>query len=344
MTKHGENPHSSTYARTFLAIRGEHDVIHEFSQWMSKRRRTSSGKTRYQVPSLKSLALEAVRRHAHNQFGQHNIPRATRRRFDMSDSNMSESVSTGTQAGTSSAKQGANEVGKGLQVTIPRAIPHGYNNNYTVRLTYADSFNVALTNAGGGEEWAFRTNSIYDPDYTGNGHQPLMRDLWASQYDYYTVLACHYHIELYNCAVDTITATATGSFAQRVGAITANLLPSTNLTDIANVGGGYPYPSSEMKNVQTKVIWPENWVTFEGTLTPGDFIVDAKDADDDTTWTAVGSNPAVPRYLGIGLNAFNSSTFSGQNKAVYSNIQIFVKLQYDVQFTQLNQSLRSTAS
>lgn len=262
----------------------------------------------------------------------------------MGDSNMSESASTGTQTGSSAAKQGANEVGKGLEVTVPRNIPHLYNNNYTIRLTYADSFNRVVSNAGGGDNYAFRTNSIYDPDYTSAGHQPLMRDLWASQYDYYTVLACHYHIELYNCAVDTLTFTSAGTFAQRVGAITANLIPTTNITDISNAGGGYPFPSSEMKNVQTKVIWPENWVTFEGTLTPGDFIVDAKDADSDTTWTAVGANPAVPRYLGFGLNAFNATSFGGQNKAAYSNIQVFVKLHYDVQFTQLNQALRSIAS
>ena len=167
---------------------------------------------------------------------------------------MGESVSTGTQTRISAATQGATEAGRGLEVTIPRNIPHLYNNNYTVRLTYADTFNLTLSNAGGGVPWAFRTNSIYDPDYTGTGHQPLMRDLWASQYDYYTVLACHYHLEFYNCAVDTLTFTSAGTFAQRVGAVTANVIPTTHLTDITNVGGGYPYPSSEMKNVQTKVI------------------------------------------------------------------------------------------
>ena len=87
---------------------------------------------------------------------------------------MSESVSTSTQTGTSAAKQGATEAGHGLEVTIPRNIPHLYNNNYTVRLTYADSFNMLLSNAGGGANYTFRTNSIYDPDYTSAGHQPLM--------------------------------------------------------------------------------------------------------------------------------------------------------------------------
>jgi len=233
---------------------------------MSKRRRTSSGQPHSIASTVGPLGVAGIRYIEFRHF-------KSRR---MGDSNMSESVSTGTQTGTAHARQGANEVGHGLEVTVPRAIPHLYNNNYTVRLTYADSFNRVVSNAGGGDHYAFRTNSIYDPDYTSAGHQPLMRDLWASQYDYYTVLACHYHIELYNCAVDTLTFTAAGTFAQRVGAITANLLPTTNITDISNAGGGYPFPSSEMKNAQTKVIWPENWVTFEGTLTPGDFIVDAK--------------------------------------------------------------------
>lgn len=312
---------------------------------MPKRRKTSDGTVRYQVPSLQSLALAAVRKrgsktysHSHSNLRQSIFGHAM-------DSNMSESVSSSTQTGsTSAAKQGANEVGAGLQVTIPRSIPHGYNNNYTVRLTYADSMNLLITNAGGGTSYIFRTNSIYDPDYTGTGHQPLMRDLWASQYDYYTVLACHYEIQIYNCAVDTITYTAAGTFAQRVGAVLTNLMPTTNVTDISNMGAGYPFPGTEMKNVQTKPLWPENWVTYAGTLTPGDFIVDAKDADSDTTWTAVGANPAVPRYLGFAINAMNSTTFVGQNKAVYTNCQVFVKLDYDVQFTQLNQTLRSVSS
>lgn len=33
----------------------------------------------------------------------------------------------------------------------------------------------------------FRLNSLYDPDYTGTGHQPLGFDQWASVYDKYYV-------------------------------------------------------------------------------------------------------------------------------------------------------------
>lgn len=310
---------------------------------MSKRRKTSQG-IRYQVPSLQSLALAAVRKrgsktysHSHSNLRQSIFGR-------MSDSEMGgTSSTTGTQT-RSAAQKGAEQVGQGMQVVVPRAIPHGFNDQYTVRLSYADSFNMTIAGAGGGEEYLFRTNSIYDPDYTGIGHQPLMRDLWASQYDYYTVLACHYHIEIYNGATDHISWTSVGTNSQRVGGVVVTLLPTTNATDIANMGSGAPYPGAEMKHSQTQALWPENFITFKGTLTPGDFIVDAKDADSDTTWTAVGSNPAIPRFLGFAINSVNSGAFAGASKTIYTNCQIVVRLDYDVQFTQLNQTLRIAVS
>lgn len=250
-----------------------------------------------------------------------------------------------TSSGTQTAAQdGAKQAGQGLQVTVPRNIPHGYNNNYTVRLTYADAFNVTISGNAGGTSYAYRTNSIYDPDYTGIGHQPLMRDLWASQYDYYTVLACHYTIEMFNGAIDQISFTAVGTNAQRVGGVITQLLPTTNAADITAMGSGLPFPGSEMKNVQTQALWPDRDISYSGVLTPGDYIVDAKDSDSDATWTAVGANPAVPRYLGFAINSVNSSGFVGASEAPYTNIQVFVKLHYDVQFTQLNQSLRVAAS
>ena len=312
---------------------------------MVKRRKTSSG-PRYQVPSLQSLALQAVRRNEgrHFRHNQRTTSHGTRTvlRSSMSDVNMSSTASSGTQT---AAKEGAQQAGKGMQVVVPRVIPHAYNNNYTVRLTYTDSLNITVLGNGGYGLYTWRTNSIYDPDYTGLGHQPLMRDLYASQYDYYTVLACHYHVELYNCSGrDPITYTAVGTSAQSVGGVITSLLPTTNVTDIVNMGSGLPFPAVEMKNTQSQALWPEHVVEYNGSLTPGDFLVDAKDEDSDATWTAVGSNPAVPRYLGLALNSVSSGAFPGQNEQASVNVQMWVKLDFDVQFTQLNQGLRSVTS
>lgn len=313
---------------------------------MSKRRKTTSG-TGYKVPSLGSVALAAVRRIERRHF-RHNrriISPANRTVLqserNMGDVNMSSTASSGTQT---AAQEGAKQVGQGLQVTVPRNIPHGYNNTYTVRLTYSDCVNVTFSGSGGSASRYFSLNSIYDPDASGGGHQPLMRDLWASQYDYYAVLSTTYHIEAYNCAYDSIGWTTVGTNQQKVSGCIATLIPTTNTADITNAASGLPFPAVEQKHAQSQAIWPETAVVWDGTMTPGDFIVDAKDSDNDNTWTSVGSNPAVQRYLGIAFNSCNSGAFGGATETPFTNIQLWYTLHYDVQFTQINQTLRAYPS
>lgn len=261
----------------------------------------------------------------------------------MSDSEMGEST-TSRATSKSAAQEGAKQVGQGKPITIPRNIPHGFNTNYTVRLTYADVTNHTFSAIAGSGSAYWSLNSIYDPYASGGGHQPMMRDLWASQYDYYTVLACHYHIEVYNCSNDNIGWTVVGTNLQRVSGCVVTMIPTTNTSDITNAANGYIYPAVEMKNTQSKALWPEGLIEFNGTMTPGDFLVDAKDADSDQTWTSVGSNPTIQRYLGLAWNANNATAFSGSTETPFTNLQIYVKLDYDVQFTQLNQTFRAINS
>lgn len=235
------------------------------------------------------------------------------------------------------------EIGAGLQVTRPpRGVPHVYNNNYTVKLTYADNYIKNFIYTTGATSHIWRMNSIFDPDYTTTGHQPLGRDLWASMYDYYTVLRCDYKIRLYNASGrDPVTYTAVGTSAQALGALNVTFSASTNDTDISNAT--FVYPQAEQKNTQTKFLTPLGYTEFEGSLTQGDYIVDAKDADADTTWTANGSNPAVPRYFGVTMTSALPAIV-GLNETLYTAVQMQVILQYTVQFTQVNPALRQASS
>lgn len=264
------------------------------------------------------------------------------------DTAMSESRSAGTQTNKRSrtaAQDGAEQVGQGLPVTVPKSIPHGFNNTYTVMLSYADSRVIPISMAGGYDTRIWSVGSVFDPDVTATGHQPLLRDLWASQYDYYAVLAMRYKMSFYNCAgSDAITYTAVGTSAQKIGGVAITFLPTTNTTDITNAGSGIIFPAAEMKNSQTHILFPEQSLVVEGELTPGDFLVDAKDSDNDNTWTAVGSNPGVQRYLGVIINSLLPATLVGQNEQPYAGIQVAIQLEYDVQFTQMNQALRSFPS
>lgn len=299
---------------------------------MSKRRR-GERHTYFQVPKLKDLAQHAV----HVASGRPVARTFEHHRSIMGDTTMSE-------PSAKRARTGANEVGQGLGITVPRNIPQGYNNNYTVTLTYADSKLFTISMAGGSAQQVWAANSIYDPDVTGTGHQPLLRDLWASQYDYYAVLAARYKFTFYNGARDLVSYTAAGTSSQTIGGVAITILPTTNAADITSATTGYMMPALEMKNTYTKFLWPEMSVTVEGELTPGDFLVDAVDSDTDRTWTAVGANPALLRYIGISMNSVNSATIVGQNEQPYAAIQGVFEIEYDVQFTQLNQTLRGITS
>lgn len=232
-------------------------------------------------------------------------------------------------------------VGQGLPLARPpRNVPHVFNDHYTVDLTYCDRI-TRVTNPGGYFSYVFRATSIYDPDYTDTGHQPLGRDLWASMYDYYSVLKCEYEVEMYNCMDESLYYTATGTARQKIGAIVAGTNFSTNISD---VDMAYPMVMGEMKNGQVHLIKPNDSHVFRGILSPKDFRLDAKDADNDRTWTAVGANPDVNRYFGFSVSNFLTGQPSGVEKTIYNQVQMMVKIRYTVQFAQVNATLRQYPS
>jgi len=57
-----------------------------------------------------------------------------------------------------------------------------------VVMRYSTTVNLSNTLAGTTENYLFRTNSIFDPDFTGIGHQPLGHDQWAAFYNRYKVV------------------------------------------------------------------------------------------------------------------------------------------------------------
>lgn len=85
--------------------------------------------------------------------------------------------------------ESSNKRARGEARMIPGLGPleWGAPNSIITTLRYADFFQLTST-TGGTVSNVFRANGIFDPDYTGGGHQPLFRDAWVGLYDYYTVL------------------------------------------------------------------------------------------------------------------------------------------------------------
>lgn len=70
----------------------------------------------------------------------------------------------------------------GLSKSLP-----GFPQGRIVKMRYADQFLAAPTTPN---YWSntFRANSIFDPDFTNVGHQPLGHDQWSNFYNHYIVI------------------------------------------------------------------------------------------------------------------------------------------------------------
>lgn len=69
---------------------------------------------------------------------------------------------------------------------VPRNMV-GFPKNRLVKMRYNDNY-VLNALAGGIDSNEFRINSIFDPDLTGVGHQPLGHDEWSTFYNHYVVV------------------------------------------------------------------------------------------------------------------------------------------------------------
>lgn len=237
--------------------------------------------------------------------------------------------------------QNIKRIGQGKELTIPRSIPTSYNDKFTVVLNYMDNDRVSIPWNGTGSQRIWRMNSIFDPDYSGTGHQPQMHDFYATIYNYYSVLSCQYKIKIYNASYDPITFTEVGTSAQRPGCVNATFIATTNLNDIA---GNQIFPVGELKNTKTKWLTPESTITFKGTLTPSDCTRDAIDGDGDETWIAMGANPLKQRYFGIRFTPAQWNSLAGASETGYSTLQMQISLKYTVQFAEVAQTVRGSSS
>lgn len=61
----------------------------------------------------------------------------------------------------------------------------------------------------------FRANSIFDPDFTGVGHQPMGHDTWATLYEHYTVVGAKITCTFYSTTTGAGTGNANAGVAIR---------------------------------------------------------------------------------------------------------------------------------
>lgn len=86
----------------------------------------------------------------------------------------------------------------------------GWPISKSTKLKYVDSVVLNIGAAGVPGKYVFRANSIYDPDLTGAGHQPMMHDLWESLYNHYVVSGAKISVKCYDPVPITTTPQLVG--------------------------------------------------------------------------------------------------------------------------------------
>lgn len=185
-------------------------------------------------------------------------------------------------AGGSSTQTGAiNNEAKKRKLHEAQLIPGlspgkqwGFPNSIITKLRYGSLIQLNSTTAAPLAKHQYRTNSLYDPDYTGVGHQPMYFDTYSAIYDQYVVIGSKITCEFFS------NSTVQNAL---IGIATDDDITVSNNVDAL----------MEMNNSISTTLGPlgAEHVTLVSTFEPQEmFGVDAK--SDGSSQTPVGSNPA----------------------------------------------------
>jgi len=181
----------------------------------------------------------------------------------------------------------------------------------TTTLRYCDQYTLSSV-SGAAASWSFRMNSVYDPDLTGTGHQPLYYDQITPVYQRYRVLFSKLTVQFLPLSDDT-DITTTGPF---IVGVTGNS-NGTFSTGIATM--------CEQNNSQTKLMARDKSAqptTLTLTYTPKKEL--GIDAMDDTVSADVAGNPSQPFYGAI----FAADVNAGGTTTVTAKVTIEFRVQF----------------
>jgi hypothetical protein len=192
--------------------------------------------------------------------------------------------------------RGRNIVPDTLQVSLP------FEDHLT--LASETTANLATVNT-------YRLTSVYDPDYTGAGHQPLGFDQYAALYSKYIVLGARWIVEYYHTgSTVNLVAAAKPSVSASAPSSAETLceLPQGGAALMPQTGG----PVTRIRGAYSARRW---------------FGTDPYTNDDIRV--AVSDNPFTNVYLHAGIGTITSHTAA--------TVYVRVRIMYDVVFMEPQQ-------
>lgn len=217
---------------------------------------------------------------------------------------------------------------KGKMVMYNRLLQH----KVSTKLVYCDTVNVSP--GASRSAWVFVLNSIYDVDYTGQGHQPAYHDKWKALYANYRVTAARWSLaftpnrsannNLYIGGADTYPYTDTSHADQtRLPGILFYETADTPNAMQTSAADRRVIRETRTRSCKIRMTGPKPRSYFLRGATSMRAALD--DPDKAHLSTTFGSNPANPYYLQTGAMTKDGSTMA--------DYKIDVRIEFFVEFT-----------
>lgn len=176
---------------------------------------------------------------------------------------------------------------------------------YITKLKYAQ---VNFLNVAGPTAYRFRLNSLYDPDFSGTGHQPYGFDQLSPLYNRYRVISCRYVVSAVDQAGQYITYATLPSNEQ------VNAISLSEMRENPRCQFRVQAPSAAMRPITGNVYLP----SLVG-RTKAQYMAD------DRYQSVVTDNPAEAAILNVYVQRMDE----GINTL---NVPLTVTLEYTVEF------------
>lgn len=198
----------------------------------------------------------------------------------------------------------------------------------------------------------FLKNSFGYISTQGNITQPNQFTQWNGIYGYYRVQQMEYRITFENVASTLTVTPTTTTLAQYGNSAIVGTLPTQTQSDLTSPSAatnvGY-LKAWEQKQAKIHYL-PGHNVGSSGTIThmsgcisPEDYDIDPLTTAADETWTAIGSDPATPRLLGVFASAAVPWNTGNADKTNLHAVQVLIECIYTYQLAGYYPSLRQTA-
>lgn len=179
-----------------------------------------------------------------------------------------------------------------------------------VKLPYTDYYSVACPMGGVGVTRSWNLNSIYDPDRTGIGHQPLGHDEWNNFYSRYRVYGVSYELTMTNLSADNVIA----------GTInTSSYVPSSSFVDV----GTLEQPRSRKLRIGNRE--GNSTTTMRGYLKLPPIIGQTNEQyrTSDENVALFSSSPVAQACLNLNLLAMNTTSVAA--------VTVYIRMVYHVE-------------